>query len=86
MKKSAFLICALATFGNLALGAETAGKAGDAKAHPQMTTEQRQKMADLHEKMAVCLRSDRPLSDCRKDMMKGCKDTLGAEGCPMGKG
>jgi hypothetical protein len=49
---------------------------------PDMTTEQRQKMAEAHEKMATCLRSDRPLPDCRDEMMKSCQTTMGGS-CPM---
>lgn len=45
--------------------------------------ETRQKMADLHEQMAACLRSDKPLAECRAEMMKGCHDSLGAQSCPM---
>jgi hypothetical protein len=51
--------------------------------HPQMTTAQRQKMADAHENMAACLRSDRPASECHDDLMKACQQTMGASTCPM---
>lgn len=37
---------------------------------PPLTKEQRQKMADVHEKMAACLRSDKPIEDCHAEMMK----------------
>lgn len=47
------------------------------------TAEQRQKMAEHHEKMATCLRSDRPLSECKQEMMKNCEETMGKGGCPM---
>jgi hypothetical protein len=47
------------------------------------TADQRQKMAEIHQKMADCLRSDRPLAECRSEMAKACHDTLGASGCPM---
>lgn len=83
MKRITFLMFALATLGNLALGAETTSMSTEAKGPPQLTTEQRQKMADLHDKMAACLRSDRPLSDCHEEMMKGCKEAMGKDGCPM---
>ena len=57
------------------------------KAPPAPTAEQRQKMADIHQKMAECLRSDRPIAECRSEMATACHDTLGAEACPMmGKG
>ena len=49
----------------------------------EMTTEQRQKMGDAHEKMAACLRSDRPLAACHDEMMKSCQETMGTGTCPM---
>jgi hypothetical protein len=49
----------------------------------KMTAEQRQKMAMVHEKMGLCLRSDRMLKDCHDEMMKGCEDALGKDKCHM---
>jgi hypothetical protein len=46
------------------------------------TTEQRQKMAKMHESMAACLRSDKPMQDCKKEMMNSCEDSMGKE-CKM---
>jgi hypothetical protein len=40
-------------------------------------------MAVIHEKMAACLRSDRPIADCRAEMLNTCQETMGATGCPM---
>jgi hypothetical protein len=48
-----------------------------------MTKEQRQKMAEVHQKMADCLKSDKPLSECRSEMMKACHENMGGKGCPM---
>ncbi len=48
-----------------------------------MSKEQRQKMADVHQKMAECLRSDKPVGECRSEMMKQCRETMGPTGCPM---
>ena len=45
--------------------------------------EVREKMATLHEQMAACLRSDKPLADCHSEMMKSCQDTMGKKDCPM---
>lgn len=53
--------------------------AADAK----MSKEDRQKMAEMHTKMATCLQSDKPMSDCQGEMMKACKGMMGKEGCPM---
>jgi hypothetical protein len=43
---------------------------------PEPSKDQRAKMAEMHEQMATCLRSDKPMADCHKQMM---------ENCPMGK-
>lgn len=51
--------------------------------HPALTKEQREKMATIHEQMAACLRSDKPISECHKEAMKSCQDTMGKDGCPM---
>jgi hypothetical protein len=47
------------------------------------TKEDRQKMAEMHSKMADCLKSDKPMGDCQSEMMKSCKSMMGKEGCPM---
>ncbi len=46
------------------------------------TPEMREKMAVGHEKMAACLRSEKDIKDCHKEMRKQCKDTMGDK-CPM---
>ena len=56
---------------------DMAGKMG------KMTTEQRSKMADAHEKMAACLRSTRPLKECHQEMKASCVAAMGKDGCPM---
>ncbi|MBY0314577.1 MAG: hypothetical protein K2Q26_03595 [Bdellovibrionales bacterium] len=48
-----------------------------------MTSEQRQKMAEMHDKMATCLRSEKPMSDCKTEMMQNCKAMMGKGECPM---
>lgn len=45
--------------------------------------ETREKMASLHEQMAACLRSDKPIADCHSQMMKSCQDAMGEKGCRM---
>jgi hypothetical protein len=37
---------------------------------PPPTKEQREKMAEAHEKMAACLRSDKAIEECHAEMMK----------------
>jgi len=48
-----------------------------------ITKEDREKMAVLHEQMAACLRSNKPLEDCHAQMRKDCMASLGEHGCPM---
>ena len=55
----------------------------DDKKAPMTTAEQRMKMADAHEKMAVCLKSTRTMDDCHDEMMKACEDNMGKDGCHM---
>jgi len=47
------------------------------------SNEMRAKMASLHEQMATCLRSDKPVKDCRAEMMKACQQLGNDQGCPM---
>jgi hypothetical protein len=43
----------------------------------------REKMATVHEQLAACLRSDRPIAECHKEAMKQHQELMGKEGCPM---
>lgn len=47
------------------------------------TAEQRQKMAEVHQKMADCLKSTKPISECRDEMMQSCRGMMGEAACPM---
>lgn len=58
-------------------------KMGYQKMPMEMTKEQRQEMATHHEKMALCLRSDRTMADCQKEMRAACDEKMGMAGCPM---
>lgn len=51
----------------------------------ELTDEQRKSMATMHEKMAVCLRSTKTVSDCHDEMKTDCQQMMGQEGCPMMK-
>ena len=74
----------LVTLLGLALGSSAALTAeAPSGRQPPLTKEQREKMATIHEQMATCLRSDKPIADCHKDAMKSCQDVMGKDGCPM---
>lgn len=69
----------------LILGGASAAFAAEppAGAHAAPSKEQREKMATIHEQLAACLRSDKPIADCHKEAMKSCQDMMGKDGCPM---
>jgi hypothetical protein len=50
---------------------------------PQLSKEQREHMAIVHEKMAACLRSDKDIASCRDEMSKHCRELMGEQACPM---
>jgi len=78
--QSVSLIAALA----LIFGASAAFAAEPlSEGHPTMSKEQREKMATIHEQMAACLRSDKPVADCHKEAMKSCQDAMGKDWCSM---
>jgi len=45
--------------------------------------EQRHKMAEVHQRMADCLVSARPMAECRSEMQKSCQEMMGKAGCSM---
>ncbi len=79
MKRLGSLLGILAMLGGYALAQD---KGGTPTKAPQLTAEQRGKMAEAHERLAACLRSDRPLSECRDEMMKS-HESMGMGDCPM---
>lgn len=78
MKKS-IILAAMITMALLS----KATFAEDKKKAMAMTPEQRQSMATAHDKMANCLRSEKTVEDCKKDMMESCEEAMGKDGCYM---
>ena len=62
--------------------------AADAPLSPAAPTmEMRARMATIHDQMAACLRSEKPVADCRAEMMASCEAIHpGGKGCQMGTG
>lgn len=80
--KRVFVFVGLATLlFSGALRADDGKGMGKHKGKMEMTSEQRNKMADMHEKMAACLRSTKPMGECHEEMKNSCKDM--GEACPM---
>ena len=76
----------LAVIASIVLGGASLAFATDLSppaAPPAPSKEMREKMATVHERIAACLRSDRTMTECRKEMQQACQDMMGKEGCPM---
>ncbi len=79
---------ATAITGALMMALTSAAFAANPSAPSAPTKEMRERMATLHEQMAVCLRSAKPISECRTEMMQHCQAMMGSQGCTgmMGSG
>lgn len=47
------------------------------------TPETRKKMADMHQMMADCLKSEKPIKECKQEIMKNCPMMKDGKTCPM---
>ena len=83
MRVNQLLLCVL--FSGTMLGWSAAADEAntDRKSSSEVTVEQRKQMAQVHEKMATCLRSNKPLNQCRSEMRSSCQEMMGKDGCPM---
>ncbi len=81
LKKSLFLRAIVA--GIMLSGSGVNGAHAQQGGPAEPSAASRQKMAEVHQRMATCLRSDKPIAECRSDMWKNCQDLMGKEGCPM---
>ena len=52
-------------------------------APPEPSPEARQQMAAVHQRMADCLKSDRPIAECRAEVTASSRERMGEAGCPM---
>lgn len=75
MKKIIALFFTLSLLSSLSLAEE-------GKKPKEPSAEDRKKMAELHQKMADCLKSDKPIQQCHEEMKKSCKEM--GDHCPMG--
>jgi hypothetical protein len=95
MKYASFclvILSCLTLHTSLALADDTTmTPAEHAKHHPakkgmmgaEPTAEMRKKMAMMHQKMADCLNSTKPVKECKKEMMDDCPMMNGKEKCSM---
>jgi len=55
-------------------------------AHPAMTPELKKDLADMYQKMADCLRSDKSLDQCSHEAMENCPVVKKTGHCPINEG
>ena len=71
---------------NAEQGKAAQGNAGQGKAWgSDPSAEDRAKMADAHQRMAECLRSSRPMKECRDEMKKAHAGFGHGQDCPHGE-
>ncbi len=66
-----------------AASAEEKSSSAPAANHMAATPEMKKDMADMHQKMADCLRTDKSMQDCHGEMMKDCQGAKAAGHCSM---
>lgn len=67
----------------LLAGAGLAVAADAPQAASAPSKEMRDKMAQMHEQMASCLRSEKSIGECRQEMMQSCQKMMDGKGCSM---
>ena len=78
--KKIFILLGAVLFGS-SLFAANSGPVVNYKKPSDPTTKERQYLASFHDKMATCLRSDRPFSDCHKEIVNNCMNGFGKNRC-----
>ncbi len=62
----------LLTYPSLGFGQESKVQSATEMQTSEPSKEDRLKMAAMHQQMSLCLKSDKTLEDCRKEMMANC--------------
>ena len=85
---SAFVICLAAASATLAADDNQTAKPmnHEGMAGTPMTPELKKDMADMYQKMADCLRTDKSLQQCSKDAMTNCPVVQKTGHCPINEG
>ena len=63
--------------------AEEKGAPAHSVNHMAATPEMKKDMADMHQKMADCLRTEKSMQECHGEMMKDCQGAKAAGHCSM---
>lgn len=66
--------------------AEGKGKSAHSQAMNMDSPEMKKDMADMYQKMADCMRTDKTMQDCHKEVMKDCPVAKATGHCPIMEG
>lgn len=80
MKSVLMLIVAVLVSSPFALGADI--DKTSKSSWMNMSAETRKQMAEMHQEMADCLKSNKPITECRENMMANCP-MMKDGNCPM---
>ena len=77
---SVVLVCFTLGFSSLSFGED------QAQSTSQMSPELRKDMANMHQKMADCLRTDKSIEECQRQVAKDCPLVAKTGQCPIEQG
>ena len=63
--------------------AQTKAKTPKTSAHSAMSPEMKKDMADMYQKMADCLKTEKSMQVCHKEVMKDCPVAKATGHCPI---
>ena len=80
-----YAIVAVALFLSLPtiVTAQSKSKAPPSHAQADQSPEMKKNMADMYQKMADCMRTDKSMHDCHKEVMKDCPVAKETGSCPL---
>ena len=74
------LVCFMLGFSSLSFGED------QSQSTSQVSPEVRKDMADMYQKMANCLRTDKSVEDCQRQIAKNCPVVAKTGQCPIEQG
>ncbi len=63
--------------------AQTKNKASSSQMQTEQSPEMKKNMADMYQKMADCMKTDKSMDDCHQEVMKDCPVAKETGSCPL---
>ena len=80
------LACSLSAFAEEPSSPPAANMAKTKGSSSQMSPELKKEMADMYQKMADCMKTEKPMDQCQKDIVKDCPVAAKTGHCPLMEG